>query len=169
MRLTPLEIRQHRFAQRLRGLDPYEVYAFLETVVADFEAVARENAELRREHERLLHELGTYQGREETIQQTLTTAQGIVEQLKRTALKEAEVLVSEAEVRAERVLKEAETRRSLLQSEIADLRLMRERAQLDLRRVLEGYLKLVTPLEEEPEPRAPPIRPPERLRKRPEE
>jgi cell division initiation protein len=147
MRLTPIEIRQHRFAYRLRGLDPYEVYAFLETMIADFEAVVRENAELRRDQERLLRDLATYQGREQTIQETLTTAQGVVEQLKRTALKEAEVLIGEAEVRAERLLKEAEVRRSLVQSEIADLRLMRERLQFDLRRTLEGYLKLIEPLE----------------------
>ncbi len=152
MRLTPIEIRQHRFAYRFRGLDPYEVYAFLETVVADFEEVVRENAELRNEHERLLHDLGSYQGREQTIQQTLTTAQGVVEQLKRTAMKEAEVLVGEAEVRAERILKEAESRRSQLLAEIADLRLRRERLQFDLRRTLEGYLRFLTPLEDEGAP-----------------
>src|SRR5262245_41510912 len=149
MRLTPIEIRQHRFAYRFRGLDPYEVYAFLETVVADFEEVVRENATLRNEHEHLLRDLGGYQGREQNIQQTLTTAQGVVDQLKRTAMKEAEVLIAEAEVRAERILKEAETRRSLLQSEIADLRLMRERLQFDLRKTLEGYLKFLVPLDED--------------------
>jgi len=150
MRLTPIDIRQHRFAYRLRGLDSHEVYAFLEAVVGDFEEVVRENAELRREHERLMQELGTYQGREHTIQQTLSTAQGVVEQLKRTAMKEAEVLVSEAEVRAERILKDAESRRTGLQSEISDLRLMRERVRFDLRKTLEGYLNLIEPIHEEP-------------------
>ena len=162
MRLTPIEIRQHRFAYRLRGLDPYEVYAFLETVVADFEEVVRENAEMRREREHLMHELGGYQGREQAIQRTLTTAQGVVEQLKQTAMKEAEVLVGEAEVRSERMLKEAETRRSLLQSEIADLRLMRERVQFDVRKTLEGYLKLLEPLEDLAGPRS--AHPEERVR-----
>jgi cell division initiation protein len=146
MRLTPIEIRQHRFAYRLRGLDAHEVQAFLETVIADFEEIVRENAELRRELERLHADLEAYQGREQTIQQTLTTAQGVVEQLKRTAMKEAEVLIGEAEVRAERILKEAEARRSQLQGEISDLRLMRERCQFDLRKTLEGYLRAIQPI-----------------------
>jgi DivIVA domain-containing protein len=89
MRLTPLEIRQHRFTTRMRGFDAGEVEAFLETVVADFEDVVRENAQLRREAERLARDLDAYRAREKTIQDTLTTAQSVVEQLKRTAIKES--------------------------------------------------------------------------------
>jgi len=147
MRLSPIEIRQHRFGYRLRGLDPAEVRAFLETVVVDFEQIVRENAELRRDNERLERELSLYQGREQAIQETLTTAQGVVQQLKQTALKEAEVLVGEAEVRAEKLLKDAETRRGELHGEIADLKQARERLSIDLRNTLMGYLKLIEPLE----------------------
>ena len=147
MRLSPIEIRQHRFSYRLRGLDPAEVRAFLETVVADFEQVVRENAEMRRDNERLKRELALYEGRERTIQETLTTAQGVMQQLKQTALKEAEILVSEAEVRAEKVLKDAEVRRGHLHGEIADLKQARERLSIELRNTLLGYLKLLEPTE----------------------
>jgi cell division initiation protein len=149
MRLTPIEIRQHRFGTRFRGLDPDEVHAFIDSVVEDFEEAVRENAQLKHDSERLLRELASYQGREKTIQDTLTTAQGVVDHLKQTAMKEAEVLVAEAEVRAEKLLKEAEVRRSMLQGEIGDLRRMRDRLQFDLRRMLEGYLTLVEPVEAE--------------------
>ena len=147
MRLSPIEIRQHRFSYRLRGLDPTEVRAFLETVVADFEQVVRENAEMRRDNERLKRDLGLYQGREQTIQETLTTAQGVMAQLKQTALKEAEILVSEAEVRAEKVLKDAELRRGRLHGEISDLKQTRERLAIELRNTLMGYLKLLDPVD----------------------
>ena len=147
MRLSPIEIRQHRFSYRFRGLDADEVRAFLETLVADFDQVVRENAELRREGERVARELASYQSREQLIQDTLTTAQGVVKQLKQTAMKEAEVLVSEAEVRAEKVLKEAETRRADLITEIGDLKQMRERVALELRNVLNGYLRFVEPID----------------------
>jgi len=147
MRLSPIEIRQHRFSHRLRGLDPVEVKAFLETVVVDFEQVLRENAELLRENERLARELAVYKGREQTIQETLTTAQGVVQQLKQTAMKEAEVLIGEAEVRAEKLLKEAEVTRGHLHGEITDLRQARERLSIELRNTLMGYLKLLEPTE----------------------
>jgi len=146
MRISPIEIRQHRFSHRLRGLDPAEVHAFLETVVADFEAVVRENAELRRDTERLARELAAFESREQTIQETLTTAQGIVAQLKQTALKEAEVLVGEAEVRAEKLIKDAEVRRGELHGEIAGLKQARERLAVELRTTLMGYLKLLDPI-----------------------
>lgn len=147
MRLTPIEIRQHRFSYRMRGLDPGEVRDFLEAVVADFEQVVRENAELRRETERLSRELAAYQGREQTIQDTLTTAQGVVQHLKQTALKEAEVIVGEAEVRAEKLIEQAEAQRNDLLGEITDLRQMRVRLAVDLRKTLEGYLKMLVTLD----------------------
>ncbi len=143
MRLTPIEIRHHRFHTRLRGFDRHEVEAFLETVVADFEDIVRENAQLRREGERLGRELELYRGRERNIQDTLTTAQGVVDQLKRTAMKEAEVMISEAEVRSEKLLKQADTRRAELTRETAELRLLSGRLTRDLRHKLESYARMI--------------------------
>ena len=143
MRLTPLEIRQHQFTTRLRGFDTSEVQAFLETVVADFEDVVRENAQLRREAERLARDLDAYRAREKTIQDTLTTAQTVVEQLKRTAIKESETMIVDAELRAEKILAEARERRAELANEIREQRYLRQRLELDLRRSLEGYAKLI--------------------------
>ncbi len=143
MRLTPLEIRQHHFTTRFRGFDAGEVDAFLETVVADFEDVVRENAQLRREAERLARDLDAYRAREKTIQDTLTTAQTVVEQLKRTAIKESESLVVDAELRAEKIVAEARERRAELANEIREQKYLRQRLEVDLRRTLEGYAKLI--------------------------
>ena len=143
MRLSPIEIRQHRFQTRFRGFDSGEVEAFLEAVVSDFEEIVRENAKLRQEVERLSHDLELHRSREKAIQETLTTAQRVADQLKRTAAKESEVTVSEAQLRAERLLHEAEERRSAVAQEITELGHLRERAETDLRRTLEGYLRLI--------------------------
>ena len=143
MRLTPLEIRQHKFGSQMRGFDRGEVSAFLDTVVADFEDVVRENAQLRREAERLARELDAYRSREKTIQDTLTTAQTIVDQLKRTAIKESESIVVDAELRAEKLLSEARERRAELGNEIREQRHLRQRLEADLRRTLESYGKLI--------------------------
>ncbi|HXX48198.1 MAG TPA: DivIVA domain-containing protein [Myxococcota bacterium] len=143
MRLTPLEIRQHKFGSAMRGFDRGEVVAFLDTVVADFEDVVRENAQLRREAERLARELDAYRAREKTIQDTLTTAQSVVEQLKRTAIKESESIVVDAELRAEKLLTEARERHAQLSGEIREQRHLRQRLEADLRRTLESYGKLI--------------------------
>jgi cell division initiation protein len=142
MRLNPVEIRRHRFHTRLRGFDPEEVNAFLEAVVTDFEAVVRENSHLRREAEQLAREVEHLRGREQTIQETLMTAQQVVEQLKHTAIKESEVIVSEAQIQAEKCLLESEARRTDLQREIGELRQIRDRAEVEVRQGLEGYLSM---------------------------
>jgi cell division initiation protein len=152
MRLTPLEIRQHRFTTRFRGFDAGEVEAFLETVVADFEDVVRENAQLRREAERLARDLDAYRAREKTIQDTLTTAQSVVEQLKRTAINESETLVVDAELRAEKIVAEARERRAELGNEIREQKYLRQRLEVDLRRTLEGYVKLIDAFSSTDEP-----------------
>ena len=143
MRLTPVEIRQHRFNTRLRGFDRGEVEAFLEAVVSDFEEVVRENAQLRREAERLGRELDAYRSREQTIQTTLTTAQQIVDELKHTAVKEAEVTVGQAEMQAEKLIREAEDRRAAVEQEITHLRHLRSRTEADLQKTLESYMSLI--------------------------
>ena len=143
MRLTPLEIRQHKFGSAVRGFDRAEVVAFLDTVVADFEDVVRENAQLRREAERLARELDAYRSCEKTIQDTLTTAQTLVEQLKRTAIKESESIVVDAELRAEKLLAEAREQHAHLAGEIREQRHLRQRLEADLRRTLESYGKLI--------------------------
>ena len=143
MRLTPIEIRHHRFNARLRGFDRHEVESFLETVVADFEEIVRENSQLRRENERLGRDLESHRSRERNIQDTLTTAQGVVDQLKRTAMKEAEVMITEAELRSEKLLKQADERRAELTREVAELRHLRGRLAADLRHTLGSYATMV--------------------------
>ena len=148
MRLTPIEIRAHRFNSRLRGYDTVEVQAFLDTVVEDFEDVVRENAQLRRETERLERELDSHRTREHSIQETLVTAQQMVEDLKLTAAKEAEVKVSEATLRAERLLGEADSNRSELMLELTEMRRLRTRLSSALRQALRRYEELIDSFEE---------------------
>ena len=53
MRLTPLDIRNHRFSTRVRGLDPAEVEAFVRLIAEDYEDMLRENEGLHEKVERL--------------------------------------------------------------------------------------------------------------------
>lgn len=153
MRLTPIEIRRHEFKTRMRGFDRAEVDAFLEAVVADFEQVVRENAQLQRESERLSRELDSLRSREKTIQDTLTTAQSIVEQIKRTAAKEAESIVVEAELRAEKLLHDTRERRAELSHEITELRHIRTRLDADMRKTLDTYGRMIDAFHEARRPR----------------
>jgi len=143
MRLTPIEIRRHRFSSRVRGFDRDEVRAFLDMVISDFEDVVRQNAQLRRDNERLTREVEIYRSKEQNIHETLTTTQGLVDELKRTAAKEAELTVAEAEVRAQKILQQAELYRGEISEEITQMTHIRSRLETDLRSTLQGYLNLI--------------------------
>ena len=92
-------------------------------------------------------------GRERTVQETLTTAQTVVKELQQTAIKEAELKVGAAELQAEQLLRETEERRAELDFEIRELRHLRERAEAEVRKTLEGYLSLIDGLQQARHPR----------------
>ena len=52
-------------------------------------------------------------------------------------------MIVDAELRAEKILAEARERRAELANEIREQRYLRQRLELDLRRSIEGYAKLI--------------------------
>ena len=146
MRLTPLDIQNHRFATRWRGLDPVEVEGFLALLSEDYETLLRERDQLAdrvRSLERRVEELSS---NEKILQDTLITAQTLSEDLKRTAMKESEVLVSEAEVKAEKVLDAEHRRAAKLAEDIRTMRQLRARMAAALRQTIETHLALLDTL-----------------------
>jgi cell division initiation protein len=151
MRITPLDIRNHAFPRRLAGYAREEVDAFLRTVAEDYEGALREIERLRAELARLKGRVDELTANEKTLQATLTTAQQLSEDLKRTAVKEAEVLVSQAEVKGEKILDAAHRRAARLAEDIREMRLMRARLAATVRRAIESHLGMLAGLEAEAE------------------
>ncbi len=146
MRLTPLDIQNHRFSSRFRGIDPTEVEGFLHLLSEDYEALLKERDALEHRVRDLEHRVEDLSRNEKVLQQTLVTAQTLSEDLKRTSLKEAEVVVGEAEVKAEKVLAASHRRASRLTEEIRELKAVRTRVGAALRQTLESHLQLVDSL-----------------------
>jgi len=149
MRFTPLDIQSHHFARRLRGYAPEEVDAFLRMVAEDLEGVIRDADRVRermREVEARVEEMGA---REETLRATLMTAQEVSDDLRRTAAKEAEVLLAEAEVKAEKLLDAAHRRVAKLTEDIREMRQARTRLAASVRSVMETHLSLLDGLSAE--------------------
>lgn len=143
MRLTPLDIQNHHFAQRMRGFDPEEVQAFHRLVAEDFEGLIRESERLRERVRELEARVEEMSGREELLRETLVTAQSVSEDLRRTAAKEAEVMLAEAEVRAEKLLDAAHRRVAKLAEDIREMRTLRTRLGASVRAAIETHLSLL--------------------------
>ena len=107
MRITPLDVRKQEFKRGMRGYDNYEVRAFLSTLADEYEAVLVDNKQLR---ERVLEQdekLAEYRNLEQTLRDTLMTAERVTQDAKETARREGKVLVQEAKQRVQQVLAEA--------------------------------------------------------------
>ena len=150
MLLSPLEIQQKQFRIRFfRGLDAKEVESFLQKVSEQMSTLLKDIDELKREMENRERRLSEYREREQTLKNTLLSAQKTVEQMRNNAEKESKLLVSEAEVKAERILNNAHNRLAQIHEDIAELKRQRTQFELKLRATIETYQKMLDIQKEE--------------------
>ncbi|MDP3049344.1 MAG: DivIVA domain-containing protein, partial [Thermodesulfovibrionales bacterium] len=143
MRITPLDIQQKQFPMKFRGFDVEEVYAFLEVVREEMEDILRENASLKEAVQRAESQIKEFKDMESTLRETLITAQNMVEDYKTNARKEAELLVREAEIRTETMLRDAQEKVIKIHEDIVDLKGIRRHFKEELKRLIEGHLKMI--------------------------
>ncbi|MFH1844347.1 MAG: DivIVA domain-containing protein [bacterium] len=103
MRITPLDVRKQEFRKVVRGLDGDEVHAFLSTVADEYEAVLVDNKQLRERLLELDEKVTEYRTMEKTLRDTLMTAERVLNDTKESAVKEADLILREAEMRAKQI------------------------------------------------------------------
>lgn len=150
MRITPLDLRNHRFRRRMAGYAPEEVDEFLRLVAEDYEAALRQIEAQRGQIVKLEARVDQLASTEQVLQDTLTTAQKLSEDLKRTAMKEAETMVSEAEIKGEKVLEAAHRRAGKLAHDIREMKLLKRRLAGTVRAVIQTHLDLLDGLAQDP-------------------
>jgi cell division initiation protein len=131
MTLTPVEIKHLKPARALlRGYDRDAIDRLLEEIVASFEDVWRERADLADKVDQLENDLVRYREIEGLLRTTLVSAEKAAVTLKEQARKEAELIIEEARSEArsitrrarsdhDRLLGEVRRMRSLLRSALA--------------------------------------------------
>ena len=151
MKLTPLDVQQKAFRKlRLGGLDDKEVRAFLEVCAFEMEELIRklhkQDEELRRKDSRIEEQ----RSREQLLQSTLTTAQKLADDVRENARKEAQILVSEAELQGEKIVQNAQQRRLQLIKEIDDLKRARMTFVQQLTSLLDTHRTLLDSVRGDP-------------------
>jgi cell division initiation protein len=152
VRITPLDIRNHTFSRRVSGYDRDEVDSFLRMISEDYETALRQAATLRDRIRELEDRVRDLAANETLLQSTLTTAQQLADDLKQTAMKEAEVIVGEAELQGEKVLDAAHRRAAQLAEDIHEMRRLRADLSAALRATMERHLAQLEHLAAEPTP-----------------
>lgn len=143
MRLSPADVRQQQFTERLfRGFDRDEVDRFLDQIAEDYESVIKENALLKEQLAAYEERSRTTAELERTLQDTLVTTQKLTDEMKTNAKREAELILREAQVGGEKILEEARTEEAKIVSEVKMLKRTRRQLIEDLRATLAQYQRL---------------------------
>lgn len=148
MRITPLDIRKQPFKKSMMGFDRDQVNSFLEMVASEYESLINANNELSSELKRQKERVQEYEKIENTINDTLVTAQKSTDEVKKNARKEADLIVKDAQIRANKY--ESKSRDAVLkmEGEITSLRAQRDSFLARFRSVLKDQLALLDVLGE---------------------
>lgn len=117
MKITPIDITNKEFKRTMRGYSTEEVDEFLDEIVEDFEALYRENANLKEKIDGFNEKISHYASIENTIQSTLILAQNTADSTKQQALNEAEAIIRGANERSNMILDKAADDVELLKRE----------------------------------------------------
>lgn len=105
--ITPEIIESKEFKKGFRGYNEAEVDIFLDELRDDFEAALKENEALKEKLSMYKDQVGKYSSIEETLKETLITAQSAAEDTTNAANKKARVIVQEAELQSKQMIDKA--------------------------------------------------------------
>jgi len=143
MKITPLDVGNHRFPRSWKGYDPREVDIFLEMVGQEMEELTKENQFLTEELKKKSQDLSELKEKEQILKDTMITAQKVSEDMKSNMVKEAQVIIAQAELEADTIIQKAHDRVIQLQEEIQELKEQRIRFREEVRSTIRTYASLL--------------------------
>lgn len=143
MKLTPLDIHHKEFHRSIRGYNEEEVDVFLDEVADEFERLFKENAGLQEQLDELKQKMKNYETIEQTLQNTLFTAQKTAEELQNNAKKEAELILRDAELKAKDMIQQALAEKQRIQQVFLRIKQAEEEFRMRFKSLLDDYGKLI--------------------------
>lgn len=104
MAIIAIDITNKEFKRALRGYNIDEVDEFLDQIASDYEALNRENSNLKDKLQSIQEKVEHYNKMETTIQNTLLLAQNASDQAKENAKKESELIIKSANETSKRII-----------------------------------------------------------------
>jgi cell division initiation protein len=141
--LTPLDIHNKEFTRGFRGYSEDEVNDFLDQVIKDYETVIREKKSLEETVEKLEEKISYFKNIEETLNKSILIAQETGEEVKRTANKEARLIIKEAEKNADRIINESLSKSRKISMEIDELKKQSSVYRTRFRMLIEAQLEML--------------------------
>jgi cell division initiation protein len=149
MKLSPLDIRKHEFARKLRGYDPDEVRPFLEMLSQQWEEMQEEVRSARDRVREIESKIGHYEKVEVALQEALEAAKANASRTQTHAEERARLIIEDAELKAEQRLREAEQERFQLRQDVSKLTHRHAEITARLRHFLMSELEILAQHEDE--------------------
>lgn len=142
--LTPLDIDNKSFKKaKIGGYDIQDVEDFLVQVMDDYETLYKENADSKQKIESLQDSLMYYKSIEDGVTLTVENAKQTAEEIKGTALKEAEAIKKDAQIESKKNLEEIKLEIKAKQIELEELKKQMQIYKIKVTSMLEAQLKIL--------------------------
>ncbi|MBI2430065.1 MAG: DivIVA domain-containing protein, partial [Ignavibacteriales bacterium] len=147
MKITPLDIKKQEFKKVLRGYDPIEVDAFLDTLSNEFSDMLKQSKEIREQFIEMEVQLRDFKQKERDLQQILMQAQETSARSVDNARKEGELIIQEAELKASQIIDHARMDVMKAKEELSNLKAKKEVLVSRLKVLLNSELEMIKALE----------------------
>lgn len=141
--LTPLDIHNKEFTRGFRGYDEDEVNDFMDQVIKDYESVMREKKQMETKVEEFEEKLKHFSNLEETMKNTILTAQETAENVRENASKEGKLIIREAEKNADRIVNDALAKSRKIAIDIEELKKQSKVYRTRFRMLVEAQLDML--------------------------
>ena len=132
-----------KFDTVFRGYDKYQVQKCLDEIIKNYENLLNKSKKTEEENKKLLDQLAYYQRIEDSMNRAIFTAESAGDQIKSSARKEAEALVSEARHNASRIINDALLKAEKAQNHADQLRRNTNILKRRLRPIIENQLEVI--------------------------
>lgn len=132
-----------KFETVFRGYDKLQVQRFLDDVIKNYEVLLEKSKKTEEENKRLVTQIEYYQKIEDTMNRAIYNAENVGDQIKSSARKEAEALVSEARHNANRIINDALLKAEKAQNHADQLKRNTNMLKRRLKQIIENQLLVI--------------------------
>ncbi|NLC48209.1 MAG: DivIVA domain-containing protein [Tenericutes bacterium] len=132
-----------KFDTVFRGYDQKQVQSFLDEIIKSYASLLEKSKKTEEENQKLINKIAYYEKIEDTLNRAIFTAESAGDQIKSTARKEAESLVTEARHNASRIINDALLKAEKAQNHADLLKRNTNVLKRRLRQIIENQLEVI--------------------------
>ena len=132
-----------KFDTVFRGYDKYQVQRCLDDIIKNYEALLTKSKKTEEENKKLVDQIAYCQRIEDTMNRAIYNAENAGDQIKSTARKEAETLISQARHNANRIINDALLKAERAQNHADQLKRNTNILKRRLRQIIENQLEVI--------------------------